>query len=240
MLKKSGIQYLIKNNDVAKIFTCMGELQQLTPIMINRLVKRVVCVRDPEEKKWIRIMEGDIEYIGDTQRCTMTYITEKRNANIVEKAGKKTKDTLILKVDNFEDAIHLAKNMDYNIISYQENLRSKYTCELYHVTYMIRFDRWAQIKDYTVVEVSLFSSGQNDFRDFVDSLNILQYAVKIESNDFHFLSEEEKTSTDIKASVDIDELYKVIHGQDASTIRYITFDSTVFDLFKKSPQKETS
>ena len=101
MLKKSGLQYLVKNDDVREIYERMGNLKPSpTPIMVNRLIKRVVCVKKPEEKKWIRVMEGDIEYIGDTQRCTMTYITEKREAYITEKADKKTKDTLRLSLDN--------------------------------------------------------------------------------------------------------------------------------------------
>jgi len=222
MLRKAGTQYLVQTKNILKIFANMKGVGK--PLMVNRLVKRVVCKKNSDAKDWIRIMEGDIEYLGDTQRCTMAYITE---------SNKKKKDTLVLNVDNFEDAIHFAEEMGFIEKSYQEHLRSKFTYELDDVTYVIRFDVWAQTSEYTVIEVGLFSSGQLNLKRILNNLKIMDYAGEIKNKTFkNFIGEEREKKLNEKSLVDIQELYKELHGKIASEIPYITFNSKVFNFSK--------
>ena len=230
MLRKTGTQYLVPTQYVREIYSNMKEADKPPfSIMENSLVKRVVCKKNYNDKEWIRIIEGDIEYVGDTQRCTMTYIKSNEDDNKNE-----NKDTLMLKVDNFEDAIHLAEKMGFTYKSYQENLRSKFTYELDDVTYLIRFDIWAQIPQYTVVEVGLFSSGQNDLSRIVKNLEILEYAEKLDQNFTKYTEEEKEEKRIKKNSVDIDKLFEILHSKKASQFRYITFNSKVFHSFKSN------
>jgi hypothetical protein len=232
MLRKSGVQYLVLTNDIPTIFgNIIKTYIRIEPIMVNRLVKRVVCKRHRSKNRveageWIRVMEGDIEYIGDTQRCTMTYITETKKVS--EK--NKVKDILTLKVDNFEDAIHFANKMGFYPKSYQETMRSKFLCVYNNVDYVLRFDVWAQIPDYTVIEVNLLSSGQNDFKNIVEQLKLKNYArnqhkVGEDGKAFALMSEEEiEENIKERKSVDIEELYEKLKGTKASELRNITFE----------------
>jgi hypothetical protein len=234
MLRKSGVQYLVLASDIPSIFKNINNMStEMESIMLDALVKRVVCKRPQKNKgkeEWIRILEGDIEYIGDTQRCTMTYITEIKE----ETKKNKIKDTLMLKVDNFEDAIHFASEMGFNKKSYQENIRSKFLFTFIGVTYILRFDIWAQIPEYTVIEIGLLSSGQTGFQDIVQKLKIENYAQKLEVKKGKIvkLSEEEtKESLKERTSIDIDELYKIVKKTKASEIPYITLDDAVYNFF---------
>ena len=251
MLRKSGTQYLIPIKDIKTIYGLIKKLNrdelpiEESAVMVNRLVKRIIYKFS--ENEWIRFMEGDIEYIGDTKRCTMAYISETQ--------GEHKKDVIAVKIDNLEDHIHLMENFANKLIksfankfsvsqnkgdlldikkSYQENLRSKFLCKLDSVTYVIRFDVWAQIPDYTVVLVDLSSPGQNDFRGIVRQLKIMEYAHKIEDGKVIKLSDEEISDineTGKKTSVSIEKLYEMFHGKKASDIPYITFEPEIFKLF---------
>lgn len=228
MLKKTGTQYLVPTEYIRKIYNNMKEADKPPlSIMENSLVKRVVCKKNYDDKEWIRIIEGDIEYVGDTQRCTMTYIKSNE-----DKHEDENKDTLMLKVDNFEDAIHLAEKMGFTYTSYQENMRSKFAYELDDVTYLIRFDIWAQIPKYTVVEIGLFSSGQNDLSRIVKNLELLEYAEKLDQNFAKYTDKEKEEKRIKKNSINIDRLFEILHGKKASQNRYITFNSKVFEFSK--------
>jgi hypothetical protein len=249
MLKKSSVQFLILTEDIPNIYKKLEQLNP-DPIMVNMLVKRVVCKQSKESvyfkfnkenvlhlgldkegilllqvfggldklphyegdeiNAWIRILEGDIEYIGDTQRCTLTYVIENDD---------KEKDNLLLKVDNFEDAIHLAEKMGYDQKSYQENLRSKFKCQYNNAAYFVRFDVWAQIPEFTVIEIDSLS-GKIDIKNIIDRLNIKNYAGEIIDNQFTKIGEK----SNVKTSVDINDLYKKHTGIEASKIPNITIE----------------
>lgn len=214
MLRKEGRQYLIRKSDVDAIFNRMNDLSVM-PIMENALIKRVVCTRsDKESEKWLRILEGDIEYVGDTQRCTITYIIK----------DEEFKNYLLLKVDNFEDAIHFAHEMGYTEKSYQENLRSKFICKHDNADFAIRFDSWAGIENFVVMEISLIS-GQNALKNIIDILKIENYALVIDKKTGTIVRRWKDSMYD-KASVDINDLYKLhtIDSYEASEISDITFE----------------
>lgn len=46
----------------------------------------------------------------------------------------------VLKVDNYDDALHLFDLLHYEKVSYQENRCSKFSCSLVQVKYIIKFD----------------------------------------------------------------------------------------------------
>ena len=175
--------------------------------MLDRIIKRTlyrvpVHTDDrPEIIRWIRIMDGDVECDGQP-RCTITYKDRKKNMSAEEKA--------VLKVDNYDDAIHLFDLLHYERVSYQENLRSKFVCVLDQVKYIIKFDIWPKIEDVTFVTVTATTSAnEHSLNDFVDALGL------------------EELNICHKPKVDVDTIYLERFHCTAMSMPEVTFD---FDL----------
>jgi len=230
MIRKSGAQFLIESVYVSKILENLENAKTLEkePIMINALVKRVVC--EPENtskapRKWVRIMEGDIDHEGDTQRCSMTFI-KKENGN------NKKKDTLMLKVDNFDDALHFVNELGFVQKSYQENLRSKFHIKYRGAVFSLRFDAWPEIQKYIIIEIDLLSSREHAFMDIIDALKIKNYLLKINTDTSTigpWAEEEGNINLNAGTSIDIDDLYKISIGKAATEMSNITFELGLFD-----------
>lgn len=208
MIKEKDPEFLVRTQDVNKI---VERLRQNIPstkaIMLDRIIKRTlyrvpVNSDDAEEKiRWIRIMDGDVECDGQP-RCTITYKDKMKNMSDEEKA--------VLKVDNYDDAIHLFDLLHYERASYQENLRSKFVCVLDEVKYIIKFDIWPKIEDVTFVSVTATASADDhSLADFVDALGLDEF------NICH------------QPRVDVDKVYEERVGCPAMSIPEVTFE---FDL----------
>ena len=198
----------MRTQDVEEI---VGRLRQNIPstkaIMLDRIIKRTlyrvpVNSDDAKEKiHWIRIMDGDVE-CDEQPRCTITYKDKMKNMSSEEKA--------VLKVDNYDDAIHLFDLLHYERASYQENLRSKFVCILDEVKYIIKFDIWPKIEDVAFVSViATASADDHNLADFVDALGLDEF------NIWH------------QPRVDVDKVYEERFGCPAMSIPEVTFE---FDL----------
>ena len=143
-------------------------------------------------------MDGDIE--SDLQpRCTVTYKDKMKNMSDEEKS--------VLKVDNYDDAIHLFDLLHYEKVSYQENRRSKFACSLDQVKYIVKFDIWPKIEDVTFVSVSFASSAnENSMSNFIDLLGLKEFNICRNQR------------------ADVDEEYKKRLGKPAMSIPMLTFD----------------
>jgi hypothetical protein len=202
MIKHAGFEYLVQRKHMEKIVCNMqNTIPKCTPIMVDCIVKRAlykVNNSEGDKSKWIRIMEGDIERIGET-RCTITYKDRKRDMSGETYA--------LLKVDNFEDATHLFEVLQYEHVSYQEHKRSKFACVLDNVKYIVRFDIWPKIEDIVFVGIDVASSTKEDDVDgFLNALGI-------------------KDLVEDSYLVDVDKEYKERIGKAASEIPIITFES---------------
>lgn len=208
MINEKDPEFLVRTQDVEEI---VGRLRQNIPstkaIMLDRIIKRTlyrvpVNSDDAKEKiHWIRIMDGDVE-CDEQPRCTITYKDKMKNMSSEEKA--------VLKVDNYDDAIHLFDLLHYERASYQENLRSKFVCILDEVKYIIKFDIWPKIEDVAFVSViATASADDHNLADFVDALGLDEF------NIWH------------QPRVDVDKVYEERFGCPAMSIPEVTFE---FDL----------
>ena len=208
MINEKDPEFLVRTQDVEEI---VGRLRQNIPstkaIMLDRIIKRTlyrvpVNSDDAKEKiHWIRIMDGDVE-CDEQPRCTITYKDKMKNMSSEEKA--------VLKVDNYDDAIHLFDLLHYERASYQENLRSKFVCMLDEVKYIIKFDIWPKIEDVAFVSViATASADDHNLADFVDALGLDEF------NIWH------------QPRVDVDKVYEERFGCPAMSIPEVTFE---FDL----------
>lgn len=212
MIKEKDPEFLIQTKDMATVVDRLNsDIPSTKAIMLDRIVKRTLYKVPPhtddtgEKTHWIRIMDGDVECDGQP-KCTITYKDKMKNMSEEEKA--------ILKVDNYDDAVHLFDLLHYERASYQENLRSKFVCILDQVKYIIRFDIWPKIEDVTFVTVSATSSADNhSLSDFVDALGLAELNICSQPR------------------VDVDRVYEERVGCSAMSIPEVTFD---FDL--KIPQ----
>ena len=176
MIKEKDPEFLVRTQDVNKIVERLRQdIPSTKAIMLDRIIKRTlyrvpVNSDDAEEKiRWIRIMDGDVECDGQP-RCTITYKDKMKNMSDEEKA--------VLKVDNYDDAIHLFDLLHYERASYQENLRSKFVCVLDEVKYIIKFDIWPKIEDVTFVSVTATASADDhSLADFVDALGLDEFNI---------------------------------------------------------------
>ena len=208
MIKEKDPEFLVRTQDVNKIVERLRQdIPSTKAIMLDRIIKRTlyrvpVNSDDAEEKiRWIRIMDGDVECDGQP-RCTITYKDKMKNMSDEEKA--------VLKVDNYDDAIHLFDLLHYERASYQENLRSKFVCVLDEVKYIIKFDIWPTIEDVTLVSVTATASADDhSLADFVDALGLDEF------NIWH------------QPRVDVDKVYEERVGCPAMSIPEVTFE---FDL----------
>lgn len=173
MIKENDFEFLINSDDLDIVVQRMQTDFPFPPrpIMLDQIVRRTLyrvpnfIIDDPNKIQWIRIMDGDIE--GDSQpKCTITYKDKMKNMSEEEKA--------VLKVDTYDEAIHLFDLLHYQKASYQENRRSKFICELDQVKYIIKFDIWPKIEDVAFVSVSSISSSPNDhsITDFIELLGL--------------------------------------------------------------------
>lgn len=110
MIKENDPEFLIHTKDmVAVVERLMSDIPSTIAIMLDRIVKRtlykVPSHSDENEKiRWIRIMDGDVE-CDEQPRCTITYKDKMKNMSDEEKA--------VLKVDNYDDAVHLFDLLHY-------------------------------------------------------------------------------------------------------------------------------
>jgi len=208
MIKEKDPEFLIKTEDMITVVERLrSDIPSTRAVMLDRVVKRTLYKvpfhsDDAGEKiRWIRIMDGDVECDGQP-KCTITYKDKKKNMSDEEKA--------VLKVDNYDDAIHLFDLLHYERTSYQENLRSKFICNLDQVKYIIRFDTWPKIEDVTFVTVTATSSADaHSLSDFVDALGL---------NELNVWSQ---------PRVDVDKVYEERFNCPAMSIPEVTFE---FDL----------
>jgi hypothetical protein len=208
MVAEKDPEFLIQTKDMTTVIDrLMSDIPSTRAIMLDRIVKRTlykVPLRSGdtgEKSRWIRIMDGDAECDGQP-KCTITYKDKMKNMSDEEKA--------VLKVDNYDDAIHLFDLLHYERVSYQENLRSKFVCNLDDVKYVIRFDIWPKIEDVTFVTVIATSSADNySLSDFVDALGL------------------EELNIWSQPRVDVDKVYEDRFHCPAMFIPEVTFD---FDL----------
>ena len=209
MIKENDLEFLIDSNDLATIVERMQTDFPFPPrpIMLDQIVRRTLyrvpdsMLDDPNKIRWIRIMDGDIED-GGKPKCTITYKDKTRNMSEEEKA--------VVKVDNYDDAIHLFDLLQYHKTSYQENRRSKFICVLDQVKYIIKFDIWPKIEDVAFVSVSATSSANDhSIMDFVDLLGL---------NELNRCPDRR---------VDVDKEYEERIGYPAMSIPMVTFE---FDL----------
>ena len=206
MIKENDLEFLIESKNLPTIIESMIYDFPDPPqvIMMDRIIRRTlykdsVLPDTPAEKvRWIRIMDGDIE--SDLQpRCTITYKDKMKNMSDEEKA--------VLKVDNYDDALHLFDLLHYKKVSYQENRRSKFACSLDQVKYIVKFDIWPKIDDVVFVSVSFASSAnENSMSNFIDLLGLKQFNI----------CENQRA--------DVDEEYKKRVGTPAMSIPILTFD----------------
>ena len=205
MIAEKDPEFLIYTKDMATIINRLkSDIPATRAVMLDKLVKRTLYKvplrsEDTDEKiRWIRIMDGDAECDGQP-KCTITYKDKMKNMSDVEKA--------VLKVDNYDDAIHLFDLLHYERASYQENLRSKFVCNLDQVKYIIRFDIWPKIEDVTFVTVIATSSADNhSLNDFVDALGL---------DELNICSQ---------PRVDVDKVYEERFNCPAMFIPEVTFD----------------
>lgn len=207
MIKENDPEFLIHTKDMVTVVErLMSDIPSTKAIMLDRIVKRtlykVPTNSDADEKiRWIRIMDGDVE-CDEQPRCTITYKDKMKNMSDEEKA--------VLKVDNYDDAIHLFDLLHYERASYQENLRSKFVCILDQVKYIIRFDTWPKIEDVTFVTVTATASAYgHNLSDFVDALHLDELNIWSQPR------------------VDVDKVYEERFGCPAMSIPEVTFE---FDL----------
>ena len=208
MIKEKDPEFLIRTEDMAMVVErLMSDIPSTKAIMLDRIVKRTLYKVPPhtndtgEKTRWIRIMDGDVE-CDEQPKCTITYKDKMKNMSEEEKA--------VLKVDNYDDAIHLFDLLHYERASYQENLRSKFVCILDQVKYIIRFDIWPKIEDVTFVSVAATSSADDySLNDFVDALGLSELNICSQPR------------------VDVDKVYEERFGYSAMSISEVTFD---FDL----------
>lgn len=207
MIKENDFEFLINSNDLDVVVQRMQTDFPFPPrpIMLDQIVRRTLyrvpnsMIDNPNKIRWIRIMDGDIE--GDGQpKCTITYKDKMKNMSEEEKA--------VLKVDTYDEAIHLFDLLHYKKASYQENRRSKFICELDHVKYIIKFDIWPKIEEVAFVSVSSISSSANDHNitDFIELLGL---------NELNQCSDQR---------VDVDREYKERIGCPAMSIPMVTFE----------------
>lgn len=213
MIKEKDPEFLIQTKDIVTVVERLkSDIPSTKAIMLDRVVKRTLYKvpfysGDTDEKnRWIRIMDGDVE-CDEQPRCTITYKDKMKNMSDEEKA--------VLKVDNYDDAIHLFDLLHYERASYQENLRSKFVCVLDGVKYVIRFDTWPKIEDVTFVTVTAASSAEDhSLSDFVDVLGLAELNIWPQPR------------------VDVDKVYEERFGCPAMSIPEVTFE---FDLL--TPEK---
>lgn len=205
MVAEKDPEFLIQTKDMATVVERLrSDIPSTKAIMLDRIIKRTlykVPLRSEdtgEKSRWIRIMDGDAECDGQPQ-CTITYKDKMKNMSDEEKA--------VLKVDNYDDAIHLFDLLHYERASYQENLRSKFVCNLDQVKYIIRFDIWPKIEDVTFVTVIATSSADDhNLSDFVDALGL------------------EELNICAQPRVDVDKVYEERFNCPAMLIPEVTFD----------------
>ena len=206
MVKENDLEFLIESSNLPMIVESMRSDFPDPPqvIMLDRIIRRTLykvplSSESPAEKvRWLRIMDGDIE--SDLQpRCTVTYKDKMKNMSDEEKS--------VLKVDNYDDAIHLFDLLHYEKVSYQENRRSKFACSLDQVKYIVKFDIWPKIEDVTFVSVSFASSAnENSMSNFIDLLGLKEFNICRNQR------------------ADVDEEYKKRLGKPAMSIPMLTFD----------------
>lgn len=206
MIKENDLEFLIPSDKMAFIVERMLSDFPVPPqaIMKDRIIRRTLyMVPAPtdisgEKVRWLRIMDGDIE--SDLQpRCTVTYKDKMKNMSKEERS--------VLKVDNYDDALHLFDLLHYEKVSYQENRRSKFVCVLDQVRYIIKFDIWPKIEDVVFVSVSSASSAnENSMVNFVDLLGLREFNICNNPR------------------ADVDEEYRKRIGKPAMAIPMVTFD----------------
>jgi hypothetical protein len=206
MIKEIDSEFLIPSKDLEAIVQTMKTYlpEPPRPIMLDQIVRRTLyrvppsSFDDEEKIRWIRVMDGDIT-CDNQPLCTITYKDKMKNMSDEEKA--------VLKVDNYEDAIHLFDLLHYHKASYQENKRSKFVCVLDQVKYVIKFDIWPKIEDVVFVSVSSSSSSKdNGINDFAELLGL---------NALNICHDRR---------VDVDKEYKERIGYPAMSIPMVTFD----------------
>ena len=210
MIKEKDPEFIIQTKDVLTVIKRMKAgifKPPPKPIMMDKIVKRTLYKvpfysgDTAENNRRIRIMDGDVECDGHP-RCTITYKDKMKNMSDEAKA--------VLKVDNYDDAVHLFDLLHYKRVSYQENMRSKFLCVLDGVKYVIRFDIWHKIDDVTFVTVTATSSvDDHSLSDFVDALGLAELNIWTQPR------------------VDVDKIYEERFGCPAMAIPEVTFD---FDL----------
>lgn len=206
MVKENDLEFLIESSNLPMIVESMRSDFPDPPqvIMLDRIIRRTLykvplsSESSAEKVRWLRIMDGDIE--SDLQpRCTVTYKDKMKNMSDEEKS--------VLKVDNYDDAIHLFDLLHYEKVSYQENRRSKFACSLDQVKYIVKFDIWPKIEDVTFVSVSFASSAnENSMSNFIDLLGLKEFNICRNQR------------------ADVDEEYKKRLGKPAMSIPMLTFD----------------
>lgn len=206
MIKDNRAEFLIETKNMAEIISNLQmEALHCKAIMVDRIIRRrlykVKSKQDDNQIRWLRILDGDIECDG-SQRCTITYKDKKRDMSGVDYA--------LLKVDNFDDAVHLFNLLNFTCTSYQENKRSKFVCKLDRVKYIVRFDIWPKIEDVIFVSVNaMTSTDAESLGGFVETLGLSEYNICK------------------NAKVDVDAIYIERFKCAASVIPKLTFD---FDL----------
>lgn len=201
MIKEKDPEFLIKTEDVDKVTTLMSKMLVGEPVMLDKIVKRTLFTvqsgPDKKEEKahWIRIMDGDVE-----EGCTITYKNKMMNMRDEEKA--------VLKVDNYDDAIHLFDLIDcYDRVSYQENLRSQFVCTFDQDKYIVRFDIWPKIEDVIFVTVTARSfANPHGLKDFTEALGL------------------NKLNICPQPRVDVDKIYEERFNCPAISIPEVTFE----------------
>ena len=209
MIKENDLEFLIESNNLPAIVESMNADFPEPPqvIMLDKIIRRTLYKpflpdsfdeSTAEKVRWIRVMDGDIE--SDLQpRCTITYKDKMKNMSHEEKSE--------LKVDNYDDALHLFDLLHYEKVSYQENRRSKFACSLDQVKYIVKFDIWPKIEEVTFVSVSFASSAdENSMSNFIELLGLKEYNICKNQR------------------ADVDEEYKKRFGKPAMSIPILTFD----------------
>ncbi|MCL2311681.1 MAG: hypothetical protein FWC41_04205 [Firmicutes bacterium] len=216
MRKSKGYDALIQAENLDEILTKLKKLEADTkvgrsstdviPIMLDQTIRRALYKskggneHGDTEIHWIRIMEGDIDYIGET-RCTITYKIRRKDMSSEYYSE--------LRVESFDDAAELFELIGYVQTSYQENKRSKFVCVVDKVRYMVRFDVWPKLEDVIFVNVVCVSSAsQEDIDGFIKLLGLNQID----------LAKEE-------AVADVDAEYQKRGYKPARFMPEVTFDS---------------
>lgn len=213
-------EFLVSTSNLPVIIQNMkSNMNSIKIIMQDSTIRRSlykVISNDEESKekiRWVRIMDGDVECDGTT-RCTITFKDRRKDMR-----GKD--EYALLKIDNYDDALHLFDLLGFEKTSYQENLRTKFVCIYDDVKYIIRFDIWPHIEDVTFVAIaSMSSSDERSISGLIEALDIVQYDMRSDV----FKTTDEADSSIPQFGTDVDSIYRQRFNYSASLIPQLTFE----------------